>query len=137
MSPVLVLPDAILVVRTWLLTVAEVTALVGTRISTASSASPTYPYVLLQRIGGTAAVRQRLDTARLQYRAWGTDEPNAYLVGRTVLAALLAMEGFSTESATVTGVEEILGLGSFPDTVRTPPTPSYLGEVLVYLHPLP
>ena len=137
MSPLTVLPDAVLVTRAYLLTVSELTALVGTRIATRSHSTPAYPYVRLQRIGGTAAVRNRLDAARLQAEAYGADEASASTTARTLLAALLAMEGYTTASVTVTGVEEELGPQWLPDDVRTPATPRFVLGVSVYLHPLP
>jgi hypothetical protein len=131
----IVLPSAVLVCRDWLLSVDEVTNLVDTRVSTHSPKAVTYPYVLLQRIGGMPIEARWFDSARIQVGCWGETEVVADELARTTFAALIAMRDYRHETAEVADVVSVLGIAWNPDTTRTPPTPRFTFDVSVLLHP--
>lgn len=132
-----VLPDVPKLARAWMLSQSAMTSLVGQRVTTRSPSTPIFPYVTLQRVGGTAAIRERLDAARIQVDAWGNTEGEASSVARTARAVLQRMEGYTTDLAVCTYVVDDLGLSWLPDTERTPPTPRFVFGVIVYAHALP
>lgn len=137
MTAVDVLPDVPKLARGWLLTQVELTSLVGQRVSTRSPGTIVYPYVTLQRIGGLPTISYRLDSARIQVDCWAETEGTASRVARVARAALHRMEGYTTGEATVTGVEDDLGMTWLPDTVRHPPTPRFLFGVVIHAHSIP
>ncbi len=140
---VIVLPDAVAVIRDYLLAVREVFDLVEDRIATRSPANPVYPYITLQRIGGPqpATGTEWIDKARFQVDAWGAqdDEAGASLVIRTVLAALKALRHaeYQHPTAIVSEVDQDLGVTWLPDTSREPAQPRFTFGVIVTLHPNP
>lgn len=124
----LVLPDAVTLTRKYLLTVTELTDLIDERISTRSASTPVYPYLTLQRIGGTSVVAERLDSARIQFDAWGATESDASVVIRTARAALFALNrvgGYVAAAGVLTGVNDIAGPQWLPDTTRDPHVPRF------------
>lgn len=131
---VVVLPDAVVLVRAYLLSRTQVTALVSTRVYSQSPATPTYPYITVQRIGGGSKER-RLDHASLQIDAWGTDEANASLVARTALGALLAARNYIGSTGVLGGCTEELGLSWQPDTTYPTPKARFVFGVAAHLHP--
>lgn len=141
MAKVDVLPDVLLIVRSWLLSRAGLTSLVANRISTRSGPTPQPPYLTIQRIGGVPTVRRRLDQARLQIDAWGpTDsEQLTHQVARVARAELHRMEGYVHPEGVVTAVDDLLGIAWAPwqpgDQDRgTTPVPRYTFDVAVFAH---
>lgn len=129
-----ILPDAELLVVSWLQTVDELANLYA-GIGTEVPAGPTLPFVRVLRVGGTPVVRQHLDVARLQIDVWTDrhEKQAAHDLARLVQAALHAMPGVHDEGV-VTAVED----GVFrwaPDE----PTgwAGYSADYLIYLHPNP
>lgn len=137
MTTVDVLPDIVLMARTWLAT-SPAGALVDGRVRTRSHGGGSE--IVVQRIGGVPAERRRLDTGRLQVSAFADTEAEASLIARTARADLLEMEGqFVVDDEDkrlgfVTAVNDDLALSWAPDTVRTPPTPRFIFGVAVYAH---
>lgn len=125
--------DAELLAVNYLRGRAEISAIVGTRVSTELPSSPTWPYLTVTRLGGTADHLGWVDAARLQVDAWGTSKANASLLARTALAALREMPG-SHALGVVSNVTQDLGLAWAPDDVSD--RPRYLFGVVVYTHPL-
>ncbi len=82
--------------------------------------TPTYPLVLVKRIGGVPKERHRLDRPRLQIEAWGTTKSEAYDIAQAARVALHGMEG-QTYTTPVNGfiasVRDDLGLTWSPDPV--------------------
>lgn len=134
--PAPVLPDAVVIVRAFLLTCPEITALVSSRIYSQSPATPTYPYITVQRIGG-GQTEHRIDSASLQVDCWGATESSASQVARTTRAALLSAWNYVHTSGVLLATTEELGLSWQPDTVRTPPQPRFLFGVAAHLRPNP
>lgn len=138
MSTVDVLPDVVAITRIWLLSRPALTDLVGIRISTRTAAAPAYPYLTLQRIGGIPAVRRRLDTARIQIDAWGSDEASASLVARTARAELHRMEGYRHRDGVITAVDDVLGVAWAPFTPSgaqgSTPKPRFTFDVEISAH---
>jgi hypothetical protein len=127
-----VLPDAELLTVTWLAGIDELAtlyAIIGTEIP----AEPALPMVRVVRIGGSPAVRQHLDVARLQIDVW-TDQGEkqaAHDLARLVQAAMHTMTGVHDE-AVVTAVED--GVFAWnPDEATG--WAGYSADYLVYLHP--
>lgn len=144
--PIPVPPDAVRVTRDWLTSIPELETLVHDRITTRAPALPVFPYITLQQIGGIPRERRRLHRARIQISSWADFDTTvaavqadelASLVGRTVWAAVHAMEGYRHSTAVVTAVDDELGPQSMPDTSRTPPTPRFIAGIVVFLHPVP
>lgn len=130
-------PDAVVATREYLLGVDEVVDLLDDRLTTKSpSGEPVYPYATLQQFGDVFTAR-RLYTVSLQFSVWGATRGEASLVGRTLLAALLAIRNHVTDEAVITGADEELGLGWEPDTKRNPPTPRFVFGVAVTVHSNP
>lgn len=131
------LPDAELVVRSWLAAHPAVTAICSTRISRRMKTTPVYPCLTLRRIGGIPVERRRLDQARIEVQAWGDvdDQETASTLARTARAALHDMAGERIDDAYVTGVDDDLAITWLPDDSRDPTVPRYVFGVAVYLHP--
>jgi hypothetical protein len=133
-----VLPDIVLMARTWLAGYSAIDDLVDERIATRSHG--VLPEIVLQRIGGRPVERRRLDVGRLQVDSFAATEQLASLIARTARAALLEMEGqFVLDEdddrlGFVTAVNDDLALSWAPDTIRTPPTPRFIFGVAVYAH---
>jgi hypothetical protein len=132
-----VLPDAEKVIRDYLLSVAQVTALIGQRVYTVSQSGPQYPYVTIQRFGGIPTSRLRIDSASIQVDCWGNNQAEASLVARTVRAALHAAKSYVHQAGVITGVDDELGLSWQPDTTYATPKARFVFGVAVHLHPVP
>lgn len=128
------LPDVPKLARAWLLAQTDLTSLVGTRITTRSKGE--FPEVVLQRIGGIPSIRRRLDSARIQVDCYGNTEGEASRTARVARTALHLMEGYASDLAVCTGVEDDLGLAWIPDTTREPPTPRFLFGVVIHARPI-
>lgn len=133
---VVVLPDVVALCREYLITVPELTAVVGTRIATRSPDVPAYPYITMQRIGGASIVANRFDQARIQFDAWAATEHDASLAVRTLRGALFALEhgGFVSRAGVLTGAVDIAGPQWIPDTTVTPPIPRFSTLLAVGAH---
>ena len=133
--PLRLLVDAELLTVNYLRSVADVTALVATRVYTALPPTPAFPLLRIIRIGGTPVVRQHLDIARIQVDSWATSKASAWRVATTAQAALHAMPDVTHPLGVVTAVEDDMGLTWSPD----PETDQsrYVFGVALYLHPKP
>lgn len=124
-----VLPDVELLAVAWLQAHEEIDVHVGTEIP----AGPTWPVVRVIRIGGSPAVRQWLDVARLQVDVYATTKQAAHVLARLVQAALHDLRGVHDEGV-VTAVDDgVFSWNPDPETGL----PSYTFDVLVYTHPNP
>lgn len=132
--PLAVLADAELVAITYLRSVAEVSAIVGTRVFWEIPNAPTWPLLRVTRIGGTASVPRRLDAARLQLEAWASTKGAATTLARTAQAAMWEARG-THAGAVISGVDDSLGLQWIPDDSSSPPRPRVLWSQILYLHP--
>ena len=128
-----VLADAELVVITYLKSVAEVAAIVGTKVT--ADIQPELPRLRVVRVGGTLAVPRRLDGARLQFEAWASTKQAARHLAATAHAAMWEANNATNNGAVITGVEDSLGLGWLPDPVTS--APRYIWGQVVYIHPIP
>lgn len=133
--PVNVLPDAELAVIQYLRSRTEVTALVpAERITTTLPSQPTYPVVLVQRIGGLAAAWQQIDEPALQVEVVGGSRYQCQQLARTVRACLLAIRNDTVAEATlVSGAEEV-AIQWMPDMVVVPPLPRFVARYRVFIH---
>jgi hypothetical protein len=133
--PISVLPDAELAVIQYLRSRSEVTNLVpGERITTTLAPNPTYPVVLVKRIGGNATAWQRIDEPALQIEVVGGTRYQCQALARTVRACILAIRNDQVSEATlVSGFEEV-GIQWIPDSVVVPPLPRFVARYQVLLH---
>lgn len=97
-------------------------------------ATPVYPLVKLERVGGVPAIRRRLDRASIQVSAYADDRETARDVAELARRVLHDAEATAFEdfNAYVTGVEDELGLQYVPDPETT--RERYLFSVAVFAH---
>ena len=133
--PINVLPDAELAVIQYLRSRSEVTTLVPSeRITTTRPASPEYPLVMVQRIGGLADAWQQIDEPALQVDVVGGSRYQCQELARTIRACLLAIRNDTvTEATLVSGAEEV-SIQWLPDQVVVPPLARYVARYRVLIH---
>lgn len=105
------------------------------RVYSSVPSRPTYPLAVVERLGGTAPIRQRLDAARIQVSVWAdskSDARDAAELARQTLHATMEGSAYLTLNAFVTGVEDETGLTWLPDPATS--RDRYLFSVLVYAH---
>jgi hypothetical protein len=130
-----VLPDAELAVIQYLRSRSEITALIpAARITTVRPKSPTYPLVLVMRIGGIAKAWQQIDEPAFQIDVIGGTRYNCQKLARTVGAVLLAIANDTVSEATLAHAYEEVGPQWMPDDVVVPPLPRYVARYRVLLH---
>jgi hypothetical protein len=133
--PISVLADAELAVIQYLRSVSAVTDLVpSARITTTLAPKPTYPVILVQRIGGTSKAWQRIDEPALQIEAVGGSRYQCQQVAATVRAALMAIRNDTVSEATLVSAVEEVGIQWIPDAVVTPPLPRFVARYRVFIH---
>lgn len=130
-----ILPDTERLVRAYLVQVPELTALVGTNISTEQPGNTPAAWVTFTRLGGPslASLPEAMDIARFQFDAWASDKATASTIARTLRAALRASTNYTLATVgTLGGCSIVTDVAWMPDTSRTPPTPRYVLTVDVY-----
>lgn len=103
-------------------------------VGTELPSEPTYPAIVVSRVGGVPTERHRLDHANIQFDVWADTKPAAHDVAQIARAVLHRAEGkiFSTPSCVLTGVEDAFGLAWQFDTVSN--QPRYTFAVYLTLH---
>lgn len=106
----------------------------GTNVHPSIPASATYPLLRVQRLGGPAAVRERLDAARIQLDAYGDNKGDAFDSIERARQIMFEIEGttLDTFSCFVTGVTMEVGATWLPDTVTG--RDRYTASFVVYAH---
>lgn len=133
--PITVLPDSELALIQYLRSKTELTALVpAERITTALPPQPTYPVVLIQRIGGQALAWQRLDEPAYQVDVVGGSRYQCQQIARTVRACILAIFNDVVSEATLSSASEEVALQWMPDDVVVPPLSRFTARYRVILH---
>lgn len=132
-----VLPDVERLAATWLRNVADVRAIVDSRVYTAVPNAPTFPLVRLTRIGGEPVMSRplHLDEAWVQVDCWGGPKATTRLLAETCRGAF-ALEAFvgPHDDGVVSGVT----FGSFqylPDDSYEPAKPRYWFTLHIFVHP--
>lgn len=108
---------------------------IGSRVYSSIPKDPTYPLIVVQRLGGTPAIRQRLDAALIQIDVWGGTKSQAHDAAQAARVALLELEGTNvTDPVTgyVTAVDDAGGLIWLPDPLTG--RDRYLFTLTVYAH---
>jgi hypothetical protein len=98
---------------------------------------PTYPLILVRRIGGVPITRHRLDAADIQLDVYGTTKSEARLLAVQARQSLYEAEGstisISSGNAWYSGVTDVQGLTWLPDSSNVPLN-RYVFTVRVFLH---
>jgi len=130
--------DAERIASTYLRSVPEVAALVGSRVYTEMpKRSRAWPLVRLVRVGGgQVTTPAHLDAATLQVDVWGGSKFEARQAAATVAAAFEALNqaAYAMHDGVVTGA----AVGAFRydlDNDFEPGRPRYLFDVTFYTHP--
>lgn len=97
------------------------------RVYSSLPQSPTFPLILVQRIGGVPIEEHHLDLASIQVDVWGTNKSEARLLATQARVALHESEGVYHHSddsgedwpvtAYVTRVRDTTGLAWAPDPI--------------------
>lgn len=108
----------------------------GGRAYSSIPRSPTWPLVVVQRLGGSPLVERRLDQARIQVDVYGNSKSEAREEADLARVALHGVEGtsFPTEMGFITAVEDESGMTFLPDTITG--RDRYTFAVLVSAHTL-
>lgn len=126
---------------------------VGARVYSSIPKSPTYPLILVKRIGGIPAELHRLDRARVQIEVWGAPpggKGEAFEIAAEARAVLFGAEGqtYLTGEATTSDVPTLLetvdplrsafqlqdSLTHSMDTLKVVPDPTVSGRYLGVYH---
>lgn len=102
----------------------------GYRAYSSVPSRPTWPLMVVERIGGTPAVREYLDSARIQVHVWGgqRDDPEPKVskgeihdIAQEARITLLELEGEMLDGPVegykvfISGVDDAMGLTWVPD----------------------
>lgn len=89
----------------------------GYRAGSSIPANPTYPLLVIKRIGGTPADKRALDRANLQIDVWGNSKSECRDLANAARIVLMSLEGTTSSdfNGVVTCVEDNLGLFWLPD----------------------
>ena len=132
------LPDSERLIRAYLAQVSEITAIVGTAISTEQPTSLPAPCLTFTRLVSPVAplLPESMDVCRIQVDAWATDKATANTLARTARAALRACTNYTLATVgTLGGASIVSDIAWMPDVSRTPPTPRYTLVIDVYARP--
>lgn len=131
----IVLPDAELALIQYLRTRSEVTSLVpAARITTVRPKTPTYPLVLIQRIGGESLAWNAIDEAAYQVDVVGGSRYDCQKLARTIAACILAIANDTVSEGVLVSAQEEVGPQWVPDSVVVPPLPRFVARYRVLLH---
>ena len=132
--PIANLPDAELALIQYLRSRTEITSLVPSeRITTTRPAEPTYPLVLVMRIGGLVNSWQ-LDEPAFQVEVIGGSRYQCQQIARAVRACILAIRNDTVSEATLASGAEEVGIQWIPDSVVVPPLPRFVARYQVLMH---
>jgi hypothetical protein len=118
MSRYNVLPDMEAAVAT-VIRDAAITGL-GDRVYSSIPAKPTYPLVVVIRVGGTPSVRRYLDRANIQINVWGENQGQALDIAQECRVVVLEAEGTNVTidgvgDVWISAVDDSLGMSYVPD----------------------
>ena len=133
-----ILPDTERLVRSYLAQVTDITALVGTNISTEQPGTLPAAWITFTRLASPSydKLPEAMDVARFQFDAWATDKATASTIARTLRAALRASTNYTLATVgTLGGCSIVTDIAWQPDDSRTPPIPRYVLTVDVYARP--
>lgn len=133
----IVLPDAELALIQYLRGRSEITALVASaRITTVRPQEPTYPLVLVHRVGGTALTWNAIDEAAIQIDVLGeqSKQYECNKIARTIQACIMAIANDTVTEGVLVSASEEVGPQWIPDAVVVPPLPRYVARYRVILH---
>lgn len=133
-NPIVAAPDDEEALVQYLRLIPEVTDLIpAAQITTRLRPSPTYPVVLIQRIGGVG-IWPALDEPAEQIDVVGGTKAQCKALTMVVRAAVLAIANDVVPAAVLVSASEEVGPSWLPDTVPVPPIPRYTARYRVLLH---
>lgn len=108
----------------------------GNKIGVYSSIpkTPTLPFIVIRRVGGLPAVRERLDRASLQIDVFGANKGAAYDLAAIVRTIILDAEGTTQARGFISHVQDELGMTFIPDMDFSPPIDRYTFGMAVFCH---
>jgi len=133
----IVLPDAELAVIQYLRSRSEITSLVPSeRITSAIPPNPTFPLVLVQRVGGTSLSWNAIDDAAIQIDVYGAVDKryDCQKITRTIAGCVLAIANDTVTEGVLSSASEEVGPQWVPDNSVVPPLPRYVSRYRVLLH---
>ena len=91
------------------------------RVYSSLPTNPTWPLVLVKRIGGIPANQRVLDTASLQIEVWGTSQKETFDLANTARKVIMDTQSSTVTwtggAAWITEVRQNLGFQDLPDPV--------------------
>lgn len=136
-EPVVIHPVGVVVVRSYLLSRPEVTALVGQRVGTSmpsSSASPRFPALRLHEITSNEVIPHAWMRMLLQVDCWGVTPLGAMQLARVVLGVLRVSANYVHPDA-VLGETQDLSIRYEPDTSLNEAQPRSIVTGHVWIRP--
>ena len=117
----------------------ELRTQLSARVYSSIPENPTFPLIIVKRIGGIPSDRIRLDSASLQIEIWGNSKSEAFDLAASARKTVFGLEpkvcttgaGYPV-NAIVTGVSDSLGLTWLPDPVTD--KDRYIFGLLVFAH---
>ena len=96
----------------------------GGRVYSSIPTSPTYPLVVLRRIGGQPAERHYMDASRIQVDVWGNSKSEAFDLAQSARVILHDLEGKTLTTGggspvdiVIQAVDDDLGLQFMEDAI--------------------
>lgn len=114
---------------------ASISAIVGTRVAT--DLNTQRPCLTVNLVTGETVIPQHLTRPLLQVSAWGTTQDQADLLMRTAVAVMEEAWTVDHDRGVVCDARVAAGPRWLPDTSVNPPTPRYITDFLVVMHPHP
>lgn len=104
----------------------------GGRVYSSLPRSPSWPLLVVERLGGVPVEPRRLDAGRIQVSAWGTSKSDSFDAAELARRTLHETSGSTVQGAFICGVLDELGLTWLPDPATA--RDRYLFTVVVYAH---
>lgn len=133
--PVNIAPDGELALIQYLRSRSEITDLLSAdRITTQRPQTPTYPLILVSRIGSQSLAWNALDEVAFQVDVVGDTRYNCQKIARTIAGCVLAIANDTVSEGVLASAFEEVGPQWLPDTVVVPPLSRYVARYRVIIH---
>jgi len=88
-------------------------SIAGARVYSSIPTNPTYPLIVMKRIGGQPAEKHYMDASRIQVDVWGTSKSEAFDIAQAARVAIHNMAG--TTLTTGGGAPVNIGIAAVDD----------------------